>query len=168
MASVYDDEEVADAGILQERRQSNGELCAWVGDGGDGPCMTLKAVLLLEHSLESDEMLIGGLAILPVQEENRDVGIRRALGLTLDEHGGILKMTSEGFEIMPLRGGLFLPGVMGLGWKAPGWLWCVSSLRLELRWRRRLALLLWVDTKRQASAIARAAAEAIRQHQDAK
>lgn len=102
VASIVDDQQVVVATMFEERGHLHAELDAGIGHRWDGPSIGSIVVAVSEDVFQGCEISFGRSVFFPSQEQDRDAIIRGALGLTLDQHGSILKMPRKGLEIMAL------------------------------------------------------------------
>lgn len=102
MARVIYDKQVIGSCMFQELGHLNTELDAWIGHSRDKPSLCAIVISRLKNTAKSNQVLFDTVIVLPPQQEDRNFLIRGrwALGLSLDEHGGILEMAGVRLEVM--------------------------------------------------------------------
>lgn len=113
MAGIVDDQEVVAPRMLDKGRHLYAQFDARVGDGRNGPFFGMVIVSLPENLVQFEKFALHSFILLPSQQQDRDILVAGAsLHFSVDIHGSILQMPSEGLEFMAFGGWGWALGVL--------------------------------------------------------
>lgn len=114
MAGVVNNKKMIWPGVLEKLSYLHTELDAGVRAIRDLPALGVEMICTAKEVVEGHEIVVRGLVAFPPQHKNRDICILGKLRLSLYEHGRILEMPSEGFEVMSFGDGRFRDRIVRL------------------------------------------------------
>ncbi len=89
----------------------HGELEPRIQTTGDGPCLGAIIETFSKDALQLQQILFDARIILPPQQQDRNTGVWRPIGLRVYKHSRILEVSGKRLEISALgRGGGILNG----------------------------------------------------------
>lgn len=113
MAGIVDDQEVVAPSMLDKGRHLYAQFYAGVGNGRNRPFFGMVIVSLPEDLVQFEKFALHGGILLPSQQQDRDILVAGAsLHFSIDIHGSILQMPSEGLEFMAFGGWGWALGVL--------------------------------------------------------
>lgn len=99
--------------MLDKGRHLYAQFYAGVGDGRDGPFFSMVIVSLPENLVQFEKFALHSGILFPPQQQYRDILVAGAsLHFSVDIHGSILQMPSEGLEFMAFGGWGWALGVL--------------------------------------------------------
>lgn len=103
MSSIINYQQVVGSRILEKRGHADTDFYARVGNVGYVPSFGAVIIPFVEDLLEQAQVFLDGDVLLPPQQQDGNLGVGRLLGLSVNEHGGILQMSRKGLELVSLR-----------------------------------------------------------------